>query len=72
MSVSTTGPIDEHLTIDTSVVRLNVGALDLAVLNCQSITLAAVVPKDGSRIEGQVESFGKFAGGITEETNLPG
>ena len=60
----------EKLTIDAGVVRLYVCALDLAVFNGQSIALASVVPKDGSRIESQVESFGEFASGVTQETDL--
>ena len=62
----------EKLTIDAGVVRLYVRALDFAVFNGQSIALASVVPKDGSRIESQVESFGELASGITQETDLPG
>lgn len=61
----------EKLTIDAGVVGLYVRALDFAVFNGQSIALASVVPKDSSRIESQVESFGELASGITQETDLP-
>jgi hypothetical protein len=47
-----------------------VGLLDLAVLNDQGVTLAAVVAEDGSGIEVEVESLGELAVGVGKEADL--
>jgi hypothetical protein len=39
------------LTIDASIVRLNMDGLDLAVLNLKSISLASWTPKNSSAIK---------------------
>lgn len=57
-------------TIDTSVVRLNESLSDLAVLHGKSVTLAALVAKDGGAVEGHVEGLGEFTGGVTKEADL--
>lgn len=60
----------QSLTVNTGVVRLNKGLLDLSILHQQSIALAAVVTKDGNAVEAQVKSLGELAGGVAEEANL--
>jgi hypothetical protein len=60
----------KKLTTHASVVGLNVGLLDLTVLNDQSITLAAVVAEDGGGIEVEVESLGELAVGVGKEADL--
>jgi len=47
-----------------------VGLLDLAVLNDQSVALAAVVAEDGSGIEVEVESLGELAVRVGKEADL--
>jgi hypothetical protein len=66
----TDSEIAQLLTINTGVVRLNKGLLDLSILHQQSIALAAVVTKDGNAVEAQVKSLGELAGGVAEEANL--
>lgn len=46
------------------------GLLDLAVLNDQSITLAAVVAEYGGSVEVEVEGLGEGAVGVSEEADL--
>jgi hypothetical protein len=60
----------KRLTTHASVVGLNVGLLDLAVLNDQGVALAAVVAEDGGGIEVEVESLGELAVGVGKETDL--
>lgn len=59
-----------YSTIDSSVVWLDEGFLDLAALNHQGITLAAAVAEDGCAVKAQVESLGEFASGVSQKTNL--
>jgi hypothetical protein len=62
---------DSHkLTTHASVVGLNVGLLDLAVLNDQGVALAAVVAEDGGGIEVEVEGLGELAVGVGKEADL--
>jgi len=71
------GIVSKHLTEDlvdnrdthASVVGLNVGLLDLAILNDQGVTLAAVVAEDGGGIEIEVESLGELAVGVGKEAD---
>ena len=56
-------------TVDACVVWLDVGAHDFAAVDDEGVALATVVAEDGAAIEGEVESFGKFAGGVTEEAD---
>ena len=58
------------LTTHASVVGLDVGLLDLTVLDDQGVTLAAVVAEDGSGIEVEVKSLGELAVRVGKETNL--
>lgn len=58
------------LTINASVVRLDMNLLDLAVLRDQRIALAALVAENGGAIEGQVEGLGELARGVAQEANL--
>jgi hypothetical protein len=60
----------KKLTTHAGVVGLNVGLLDLAVLDDQGVTLAAVVAEDGSSIEVEVESLGELAVGVGKEADL--
>ena len=46
------------------------GLLDLAILNDQGVTLAAVVAEDGGGIEIEVESLGELAVGVGKEADL--
>lgn len=57
-------------TIDASVVRLNKGLLDLAVLHNERITLAAVVSEDRGAVKGHIEGLGEFASRVTKEADL--
>lgn len=59
-----------ELTVSAGVVRLNMSRLDLAVLNHEGITLAAVVSEDGLGIKFEVQGPGELAGGVTEEADL--
>jgi hypothetical protein len=62
---------DPHkLTTHAGVVGLDVGLLDLAILNDQGVALAAVVAEDGGGIEVEVESLGEFAVGVGKEADL--
>lgn len=58
------------LTTHASVVGLNVGLLDLAVLDDQGVALAAVVAENGGGIEVEVKSLGELAVGVGKETDL--
>lgn len=62
--------IHRELTTHASVVGLDVGLLDLAVLDDQGIALAAVVAKDGCGIEVEVESLGELAVRVGKEADL--
>lgn len=62
--------IYNKLTTHAGVVGLNVGLLDLAVLNDQGVALAAVVAEDGSGIEVEIESLGELAVRVGKETDL--
>jgi len=42
-----------------------VGGLDLPVFDDESVALGAVVTEDGGGVEGEVQVFGEFAGGVT-------
>jgi hypothetical protein len=57
-------------TVQASVVWLNMGLFDLAILNHQSIALATVVSKNSSAVELEVQRFRKVAGRVSEEANL--
>lgn len=46
------------------------GLLDLAVLDDQSVALAAVVAENGSGIEVEIESLGELAVGVGKEADL--
>ena len=46
------------------------GLLDLAVLDDQGVALAAVVAKNGSGIEVEIESLGELAVGVGKEADL--
>lgn len=48
------------------------GLFDLAILDDQGVTLAAVVAEDGSGIEVEVESLGELAVGVGKEADLIG
>lgn len=61
---------DEERTVESDVVGLDKGLLDLAVLNQKSVALAAVVAEDGGALKGDIESIGELSGGVTEEANL--
>lgn len=62
--------IQGKLTTHASVVGLDVGLLDLAILNDQGVALAAVVTENGGGIEVEVESLGEGAIGVSEEADL--
>lgn len=62
--------IQGKLTTHASVVGLDVGLLDLAILNDQGVALAAVVTENGGGIEVEVESLGEGAVGVSEEADL--
>lgn len=57
-------------TVGTGTIWLNKCLGDLAILNLQSIALAAYASKDGGSIKSNVEGFGKLCRGIGKETNL--
>lgn len=57
-------------TVKTDVVGLHESLLDLAVLDKQGVTLAAVVSKDGSAVEGHIQGLGELATGVTQEADL--
>ncbi len=44
--------------------------LNFPVLHYQSITLASIIAEDGSAVERKIQSFGEFAGWITQEADL--
>ena len=50
-----------YITIDTSIIRLDMGALHFSVLNNECVTLATVVSKDRGGVEGEIQLFGEFA-----------
>lgn len=58
------------LTVNTRVIGLDKGLLDLAILHQQSIPLAAVVAEDGGAVKAQVKSLGELAGWVTQEADL--
>jgi hypothetical protein len=58
------------LTTHASVVGLDVGLLDLTVLDDQGVALAAVVAEDGSGIKVEVESLSELAVRVGKEANL--
>ena len=62
--------IQGKLTTHASVVGLDVGLLDLAILNDQGVALAAVVTENRGGIEVEVESLGEGAVGVSEEADL--
>lgn len=47
------------LTANASVIRLDMGLLDLAVLDNKGVPLAPWPAEDGSAVEVQVEGFGE-------------
>jgi len=53
----------------TNVVRLNEDALNLAILNGQGISLAALVAEDGSSVKFNIEGFCEFSSRISEEAD---
>lgn len=59
-----------RITIHASVVRFNMRPLHLAILNDQSISLAAVSTEDGSAVERQIQSPSKSESRISNEANL--
>lgn len=63
-------PIMRLLTVNASVIGLDKGLLDLAILHQQSIPLAAVVAEDGGAVKAQVQGLGELAGWITQEADL--
>ena len=56
-------------TIEASVVGLNEGLGHFAVLDEESVALAAGVAKDGGTIEGEVKSRGKLAVRVGKEAD---
>lgn len=46
------------------------GSGNLSVDDLESISLASHSSEDGRAVEPEVKSFGEFAGGISDETNL--
>lgn len=46
--------------------------LDLAVLDNKRITLAALVAKDSTAVEGEIQGLGKGAGRVSNEADLGG
>lgn len=58
------------LTVQTGVVRLNVRALDLAILDDKDVALAARATEDGGTVEVQLERFGEGAVWVAEEADL--
>lgn len=58
------------ITIDSSIVRLHVGALDFAILNHQCVTLATILTEDSSTIERKVEVLGELARRIAKKADL--
>lgn len=62
--------IQKGLTTHAGVVGLNVGLFDLAVLDDQGVTLAAVVAEDGGGIEVEVKSLGELAVRVGKEADL--
>ena len=59
---------EEH-TVHTSVIRLDMSTLDFTILNHKSITLGAVLTKDGGAIEREVELFGEFTRWVSQEAD---
>ena len=57
-------------TIDASIVGLDIGLLDLSIVDHKSISLTSFVSKDRCAIESDIESFGELACGISQEANL--
>lgn len=58
------------LTVDTGVVGFHKSLLDLAILDQQSVPLAAVVTKDGGALEAQIQGLGELAARVTQEAYL--
>jgi hypothetical protein len=59
------------LTVQASIVRLNMGLLHLPILNDQSIPLAPGTAEDGSgTVKVEVKSFGEFELGIGDKADL--
>jgi hypothetical protein len=61
---------EKRHTIQTGVVRLNEGLLDLSILDEENVALAAVIAEDGAALEAEVERLGELAGGVTQEADL--
>ena len=57
-------------TVDPSIVRLHVSALNLPIFDYQGITLATIVPEDCGTLESEVEIFGELTGWVTKEADL--
>lgn len=58
------------LTVDTSVVRLDVDCLDLAAVNFKGISLASWASKNGTSIKSQVQCFSELCSWVSKEANL--
>jgi hypothetical protein len=67
--IAITDNVRSH-TVDTGVIRLDKGVLDLSVLDNQRIALASVVSEDRGAVEAKVQSLGELATGVTQEANL--
>lgn len=60
----------QRLTVHARVVWLDMGLLDLAVLDQQGIALAALIAKDGTAVEREVQGFGEGASRVGNEADL--
>ena len=57
-------------TIDFTGFRFHMNRLDRSIVDNECVTLGTGVPKDLSRIKGEVQLFCEFAGRITQEADL--
>lgn len=60
------------LTLHTSIVWLNIDVLDLAMLDRDGISLAAVLSEQLGTLKGGIECFGEFASRVGKEADVAG
>jgi hypothetical protein len=61
-----------QLTVESSIVGLDVGGSDLAIHHLERIPLAPHASEDGRTVEVELESLGEGSRGISQEPNLRG
>lgn len=59
-----------NLTLGADVVGLDVGRLDLAVLDDESVTLATVAAEDGRSVKVNLELLGELGRRVSQESDL--